>query len=341
VPDFSTYGTEAEIKHPEHGLDINSTSLPHKLIPTPATVPPPNCTFASGLKFSLFREPLYSRVFFFKANFDTKHVALMDLKVKLEKIVPQHEFTSGSFDANGVLERKVPGLIKLLPGVPFAIEHSHLPSTLAQSSSSHLAALETHVMYSTWDTLKDYPRLSELKRWFHKLELATWGNPKLKELPIWDCGLASNLRSTNPGSVKDSDGSFSVAFTLEECDIGLLRVAKQTGNLQFQWRRNQLVIFCDLIANYVIEITLLPHELRLWRLLVEINNAATFGKSQLWSSIQLNHSTGVRNLQDAIGKVQGQIHTDPGDWAPSYTVFILWIRFRKGKDLCKLVIISH
>jgi hypothetical protein len=266
------------------------------------------------------------------ANFDTSQVALARLKASMECLVPQPEFREGSFNDDGVFERKVPGMVPLIPGVPYAINHTNVSPMFTQNSSSPLATLETRVLYHTWSSMQEYGDGDRLLEWFHQLELATWGDPKLEEAPIWEL-MKNNSRSSNRGKrgADSGDGSFSFGITVEDRDLGFLLVAKQSGDVRLVWRRNQILMACDAIASYMVERFCLPHELRIWRLLVEINNATTFGKGRLWSNVQLNHSTGIGNLADAIGTVQGQIHTDPGDWSPSFTVFILMVRFPKGE----------
>jgi hypothetical protein len=169
-----------------------------------------------------------------------------------------------------------------------------------------------------------------LKQWLHAIERALWGDPARKEIPIWECGLLTNSRSQGGGNRESCDGSFSLGITVEERDVGYLVAAKQTGNDRVRWRINQILSFADRFGNFMVERALMPHELHEWRTACEINNATTFGTARLWSNIQLNHSTGVRNLGEAIGKVQGDIHTDPKDWPCSWTMFICWLRFPKG-----------
>ena len=62
-----------------------------------------------------------------------------------------------------------------------------------------------------------------------------------------------------------------------------------------------------------------------------MNNMPSLGQAKLHSSLQLNHSTGVEQLGNVIGKVQGNLHADPKDLIISYTCFILMIRYLKGE----------
>jgi hypothetical protein len=106
-----------------------------------------------------------------------------------------------------------------------------------------------------------------LKGWLQAIEKATWGDPALGERLIW-VYLKSNMQSKN---------SYLMGSTIEECDKGYLKVADQDGPDRVMQRRNIIPTFCDLFAMYVIMHVIMPHKFHLWRKLVEINNAATFG----------------------------------------------------------------
>jgi hypothetical protein len=306
---------EAKIKHPNYGIPLHQSGLPLALTPPP----PPNCTFAYASPNQLCAASYYSRGLYYSAKFDTDRKNLAQLKKHLELVVPQPQFTKTQFDDSGIMRRVIPGLIELTPGIPFAIEHINLPPAFLENSASQLATLETRVVFHTWESLQEYGDGELLKSWLHAIEVATWGRDG--EKPIWECGLKSNRRS---------ESSYTLAFTVEERNVGYLGAVKQTGNSRFHERNNIILGAISHLNNYVLDRSIHGAEREPWQTLVEMNNAVTFGEERLWSNVQLNHSTGTGSLADAIGKVQGQIHTDPGDWSSSYTVFTLWVRFKKG-----------
>jgi hypothetical protein len=315
--------SEAQFKHPKYNIPLNQSGYPLILTAPPTTTPPANCTFAYTNPYKLHPAPYYSRGLCYSTKFDTDRKNLAQLKAHLELVVPQPEFIKTPFDETGIMRRVVPGLIELIPGVPFAFEHINVPPAFIENSPSPLATLETRAAFHTWTSLQEFGDGPLLKQWLHTIEVATFGQDG--EKPIWECGLKSNRRS---------ESSYSLAFTVEERNVGFVGAVKQIGTSRFHERRNILLTAIDHINTYVLNASTHGAEREPWRMLVEINNAVTFGHGRLWSNVQLNHSTGTGSLSDAIGKVQGQIHTDPGDWSSSYTVFILWVRFKKGMLSC-------
>jgi hypothetical protein len=214
-------------------------------------------------------------------------------------------------------------MVELQAGVTFAIEHIN-------DQSCQMPYLESRARFDTCDSLLEYPGGEGMVSILDEIALLVYGDPAHGDKHLCASGeLARNKRSSPFNPKKPFDMSASLGYTSEERGIGLVGHAQQSGSPRFHYRIERILTCCGTFCRKLAEITILPFELQQWEFASAANNAAAFGTSGMWSNIQLNHSTGVTNLAEAIGKVQGQIHTDPKDWVGGYTVFLLFVKFPK------------
>jgi hypothetical protein len=140
---------------------LEQVPAPYPLSPIP---PQQGCNYSSALNFALEVNPLYARGICYVADFEVSQNAKDILKNKLDKVIPQPEFTRGTFNADGILVRKVPGLIELQPGIPYAIRHTGVQTGQPSESylgsadkEAYLSRLETRLAFHTPRSVSEYP----------------------------------------------------------------------------------------------------------------------------------------------------------------------------------------
>lgn len=277
----------------------------------------------------MIKAPEFTRGCCYITNFNVSDAAKTALKDKLNSVAPQPDFTDPNFDAEGIWRRDIPGLTPLTPGVPFCFQHVLTNDKFGSNSVYDPSKTETRVCFHTPGTASQYSGHKEVFGWLNTLEKNIFGDPEVKEMPIW-CGLSRNLRSSECNPTHPYDGSFSIAHTVEERGRGVVVVASQGLGERGMFRLNQITTYAGKVSEFFLRRTLSALEFADWETFNLMNNVPTIGGCRLHTGLQLNHSTGVEQLGNLIGQVQGNLHPDPKDLIISYTCFIVMVRFPKG-----------
>ena len=219
----------------------------------------------------------------------------------------------------------IPGMIQLIPGVPFVYQLDGDPGRPVT-----VACLQTPQSLST------YPSIAkEVQELTDKLLILTFGQVQddvLVQKPIYQFpDLKRNQRSAKvpEGSF---DGSFNLTATVgqgegqgcympaaQSLDPGLRQAISEVASILHRFYR--------LIAPRCIS----KFEWDVIEFHSKVNNVFGFGGFEPNNTgLQMNVSSGFTSLAELIGEHQGAFHTDQHDHPPRYTVLTLCFNLPDG-----------
>ncbi|KAK0463168.1 uncharacterized protein EV420DRAFT_1639277 [Desarmillaria tabescens] len=221
----------------------------------------------------------------------------------------------------------IPGMVKLLLGIPFVYDIDGNPDQRVTMAAGH--TLESiKEMYS-----EIYPEVNALAQ---KLGQLTYGGNinNVTFGPIFQLDLKENLRSANRGPRKTTDGSFTLAVTSEQGNgIGITKPGIQCST--FEGRRQIQAVLRVLHRLYHLLMPCSVSKLE-WEIMeahYELMNVISFGGlDPNGTGCQLNSSSGEIDLHLLIGTIQGSWHTDIGDDWTKWTFLVIVFNLPPGSD---------
>lgn len=222
----------------------------------------------------------------------------------------------------------IPGMIQMPAGIPFVnyIDGDrHRPITVATLHTLH--------------SMDAYAEGLEVRNLSEKLRKLIWGCPPLSEsdpgIPaFYAANLKHNLRSGNPGtSARETyDGSFSLGVTKGEGEgRGVGIPALQNGTDAVKDQISQILCLVHGLYRAIAPCALSHFELEMIDFNNNDNNVFGFGGlAPNNTGCQANVSSGLADLWELIGRLQGAWHTDINDCICRWTFLVFLLRLPPG-----------
>ncbi|EJD38658.1 hypothetical protein AURDEDRAFT_172290 [Auricularia subglabra TFB-10046 SS5] len=228
----------------------------------------------------------------------------------------------------------VPGQRQMTPGVPVVAVDRDNPHKRRMYATLHLPSTVSAVT-----KVKSLcPNFTELVK---DLIRVVFGDPDAEgdaAKPMHTLGYERNMRNTDPRSMKDGEGAFSMAATSGEGQgIGHVQPAKQTETPAARLRQMALTVSLAKIVWILLMVSIGHPEFIVLEFIGNMNNVPGFGgiENKFHPSLQVNVSLitkDVRDLLCSLGHHQGCNHVDPNDYIAAWTVFCLLCRLPASSD---------
>ncbi|KAF8833739.1 hypothetical protein BDN67DRAFT_1072857 [Paxillus ammoniavirescens] len=251
------------------------------------------------------------------------------LRSLYSKVVsPPNVSASPAFvDGRAVIE-PIPGMIQMIPGIPYVFEVSGDPFKCV-----------TVGCVQTLKSLEAYPNHAEVVTLSNELQNLTWGScgdptsscPAIYTYPSFK----RNDRSSTPANSSYA-GSYNLASTVVKGQgQGTVAPAVQINTPEAgNHIRKTLHVLCDLY-KHIMPLCISREEWELISYASAENNVFTFGGGNSGPvGCQLNISSikSGGELKGAIGEVQGSWHVDQGDDPLTHTLLVMLFRIPPGSD---------
>jgi len=257
------------------------------------------------------------------AAYDVTEAALNRHRAALKKItMPDNvdaEFKDGAFVA-----QPIPGMIKIVPGIPYAFSFNGDHSRMHTIACAH-----------TLDSLRGYPDYDDILNDAIKLAKLTWGckasggSPEI--LPIYMIpGLKLNDRAKVRSTFHKNmhDGSFSLANTVMKGEgVGTVLPAVQANTAAAFSQISTVLKVLHSLYRRIMPKSISKFEFDILDFHSNFNNVVSFGGlTPNGTGCQLNVSSLGESLAEYIGSIQGGWHTDVADDETRWTLFTLLLR---------------
>ncbi|PPR07577.1 hypothetical protein CVT24_007318 [Panaeolus cyanescens] len=304
----------------EECINVPST-LPLCLIGNPGPSPSKGY-YSTARPFKLYQDKRYTSGAVYITPYDlTKHYNEDKSNIPIIQTPPECEpvLVDGKF----VLQ-PIPHMIKMIPGIPFAIHVNGDPTQLQTVGCLH-----------TLDSLQAYPDYDLIHANSVNLAKLTWGCSGLngeREIPaVYTLNLKRNDRNGPRAATHRSpyDGSFSLGNTILKGDgQGTVVPALQmTANPSISSQIQSILQTLHTLYIHVLPKSISRFENDMINFHSEFSNIYSLGGlSPCATSVQLNISSLGETLEESIGNVQGLWHTDHNDDPDRFTLFILLLR---------------
>ena len=291
--------------------------------PDPVT-DPHDGYFPCAPKFALSSPTrLYTRGYTYFSAWDTSNKARDKERLLCARMPPN---VTPTIDESGNLRIElIPGMVKLIPGVPFVYHLNGDPSRPVT-----VACLHTTQSLSVYPSVaKDVQDLTDqlLARTFGEVQ-----GDRLVRKPIYrHPGLIRNQRSAQvpEGSF---DGSFNLAATVGQGDgQGCYMPAAQSTDPALRVTIGEVSRILHKLYRIILPHSISKFEWDVIEFHSRVNNVFGFGGFEPNNTgLQMNVSSGYSSLTELIGEIQGAFHTDMHDHPPRYTVCTLCFNLPKG-----------
>lgn len=257
---------------------------------------------------------------------DAPHFRDQYCKITTPPNISQPQFVNGK----AALE-PVPGMVKMVPGIPYVYEVCGDPAKIVTVGCAH-----------TLESLQAYPEHAVIHQLVDELQLLTWG----------DKGPAPSTRAVyqlpefkrNDRSSKPQEGSYEGSYNLASTVIkgqgqGTLAPAVQTDTQEARHQIGSILkILHDLYA-LILPLSVSADEWDVLEYVMAEHNVFTFGGGGVGPvGCQLNISSVDSGgaLIKAIGGAQGSWHVDAGDDPMTHTLVTMLLRLPPG--LCSKIL---
>lgn len=302
--------------------------LPPSLDPSPPAEDPLGGTFPRALSHRLQFSPAYTCGRVFLSEWSSRDKCALRDRLLSTRMPPNS--TPGP-PINGVLSiEPIPGMIRLIPGVPFV--------QLVDGEMTTVACL--HTTESLCRHRDVGGQVSSLTKTLCDLTFGVVKEGKVTVEPVYTLpGLKRNDRSpkTSTGSM---NGSFNLASTVLKGDgRGCFLPAVQTSTEAAQERINAITTTLHKLGRIVLRHSVSRFEWGLFGFICTVNNVVGFGGFEPnGTGLQMNVSSGFTSLADIIGQHQGGFHSDQSDEHMLWTVLTLLFRLPRGAALLFLLL---
>ena len=277
--------------------------------------------------YTLTEDTRYLRGYVYSAAYDPTQRDVH--RGRLISITTPPNFHAENVDGRYVT-KPIPGMIQMVPGVPFVV---NLKGEFGRSQT--IGCVQTLKSLQYYES--DYGLILAASVRLAKL---TWGckasdtGPEIQ--PIYKLeGLKLNARSSARDSMHHNpyDGSFSLANTVLKGDgpgtflpavqANLSGASSQIRTVLETLHELRQLVFPKCVSKF-------EHDIMEFH--SEYNNVFSFGGLKPnGSSVQMNVSSLGKQLEAAIGEIQGNWHTDPHDDFAAWTLFTLLLRLGPSK----------
>jgi len=300
------------------------------LLPPTAVKPAPNEYYPIAPQdgYRLVEDSRYQRGYVYIADYDVSYEALEAHKEQLSKLAtPPNVHPEVNDGVTTVLP--IPGMVRLIPGVPFAFAFNGDRRRLHTIACAH-----------TLESLSHYADFPQTKAASVRLAKLTWGcvasrnNPSIP--PIFELpGLKENDRSPAREHLhmQSGDGSFNLASTVMKGEgMGTVLPAVQADTEQAKTQRLAILRELHTLYRLVMPKCLSKFEMTMSDFDFDMNNVFGFGGLEpCGTSVQMNVSSLGELLAHYIGKRQGGWHRDKHDHHLDWTLFTLLLRVGPSK----------
>jgi hypothetical protein len=248
----------------------------------------------------------------------------------METLLCPLEYSKHSFPTckDGVLSFNFPGMIRMIPGITMAYRHTD--SSITSNNNKSEGHLESCAAMHNLQSIQEFEESEQVRLDLIELYKSMYGEDGE---PLYRHMKANSRSPPIPDPKYPDNASRSIAYTSEEVGAGKIGAAVHNNLPRTdQQRRAKFLSLACKVGLYFVLISLRKQELAIWQMVLDMNNAVTFGDYGLWSGLQWNHSEGLKNLIFSLGNFQGNFHTDWGDFILAYTVFILFVKIRRGES---------
>ncbi|PPQ76035.1 hypothetical protein CVT24_006695 [Panaeolus cyanescens] len=212
----------------------------------------------------------------------------------------------------------IPGMVKLIPGIPFAI--------FLNGDNNRL---QTVACLQTLESLSHFSDFSDIQSASIHLAQLTWGASDT-QLPIYELkGLKKNDRSfIRESSVHLHDGSYSLGNTIMKGDgPGTVVPAVQSRVPETSSRIISVLHTLHKLHRLVLPKCISKFEYDICDFHADFTNIfSSGGLEPAATSVQMNVSSLGEDLASSIGEIQGKWHTDISDDPDRFTLFVLLLR---------------
>ena len=301
-------------------LSMDPRSLPQMISPPPSAEDPPGGTYPQALSYVLEQTSSHTRGHIYRTGWSSANNESLRNRLLITRIPPKARPSR----VNGELSvQPIPGMIQLIPGVPFVqLVDGENPTTVA--------------CLHTAESLGHYPDVAqEVRELTKQLESLTFGVVKdgiIQSRPIYTLpGLKRNDRSAKVPS-ESYDGSYNLASTVMKGEgQGCFLPAVQTTAPQARKHINAVTTTLHRLGRIVLQHSISKFEWLLFDFICTVNNVVGFGGIEPnGTGLQMNVSSGFTSLADLIGEHQGGYHSDCSDDYTLWTVLTLLFRLPKG-----------
>ena len=216
----------------------------------------------------------------------------------------------------------IPGMIQLVPGMPFVQVVNGEPMTIA--------CLHTTASLCHYHGVRQ--QVQELTKTLCDLTFSVIREGEVTMDPVYTLpGLKWNNRSARV-PVGSHDGSYNLASTvLKGGGQGCFLPAVQTSTAEAQKRIKDITITLHQLGRIVLRHSISKFKWELFEFICMVNNVVGFGGFEPnGTGLQMNISSGFNSLADLIGQHQGGYHSDQGDEHMLWTTLTLLFRLPKG-----------
>lgn len=306
------------------------------IYPAPAASPPPGEYYPIAQCYTLECSSSYQRGCIYITEFkssESKKVELHDLMCRVQT-PPQVAPCLG--DNGEYVIQDIPGMIKLIPGIPMATRIDNDPLKVITVACVH-----------TLDSLDAYHDGLEARQCSSKLLELIWGRKdqgKSIVPPFYVASLKQNLRA-NKSNHNGYNGSHSLAVTKGEGEgVGVGIPALQHASYEDQKQISLILRLLQRLYRIIMPHSVSHFEMEMIDFNNEDNNVFSFGGFESGNTgLQANVSCGIEHLFKTIGAKQGSWHCDRNDCRCRFTLLTVAFRLPPGKFLSIVynVSISH
>ena len=304
---------------------LSSENPPLTHLEYPNAVPDPlNGTYPRAPRFTLSGpNRSHTRGYVYVSDWNTAN-KLADLQRLLTTRMPPKVTPSKDGNGNLIFE-PIPGMVKLIPGVPFVYYLDGDPGHPVT-----VACLQTPQSLSAYPGIAD-----DVEKLTDDLMTLTFGEVQdgiLTRRPIYQFpGMKRNQRSATvpEGSF---DGSFNLAATVGQGEgQGCFMPAVQLLDPDLQQTVHEVTCILHKFYRLVIPRCISKFEWDVLEFHSIVNNIFGFGGFEPNNTgLQMNVSSGFSSLAELIGEHQGALHTDQHDYPPRYTIITICFNLLPG-----------
>lgn len=298
------------------------------LIPPPPDAPPEGWYYpiAPSYKLNTAPDDRFRRRYRYSASYNPNDASnLHDLYVKV-KSHPKVSVNRQENHNNSMEFLQIPGMVQMVPGVPFIFEVGGDPKKSVTVGCVH-----------TLQSLKDYPESQTIQELTQKLQILTWGAKDsgltydaVYKLP----SLKRNERSARPSASTSFEGSYNLASTVVKGQgQGTFAPAVQSDTREARSQISAILKTLHSLYNLIMPLSISREEWEILSYIMAENNVFTFGNGGVGPTgcqLNISGSSSGGNLQEDIGVDQGSWHIDQGDDPLTHSLLVMLLRIPPG-----------
>lgn len=311
--------TSPEFSWGDSDFSTDSGVLLSLITPPLSATDPDDGTFPQAAAYTLQPTRSYTRGFTYNSPWSSEGKAALKQRLLVTRIPPH---TQPSRSGVKLHVQPIPGMIQLVPGVPFV-------QSIDGENVTTVACLHTTASLCHYSAVAQQVR--ELTQTLCELTFGVVRDGKVVLCPIYTLsGLRRNDRSAKV--TKGYNGSYNLASTVMKGDgKGCFLPAAQAPTAEALERINKVTSTLHHLGRIVLRHSISKFEWDLFEFICTVNNVVGFGGfDPNGTGLQMNVSSGFNSLADLIGEHQGGYHSDRNDDYMLWTVLTLLFRLPEG-----------